>query len=138
MSQAYEIDSDGEYIGIKPLPRSQDVKPKCCPDCRTVVHSIGRYGRLLSFLRLRFLERKHLITVERSLKSCAYKLNQGETKGKDLPNIIKKLQKVLDSIKMGPTEKVFEACGGNTQVEVCTVPSTQAYHTNSSSFGNFL
>lgn len=120
MEQAYNFDSDGECTGIKPLSFSQDIKPKCCPDCRAIVHSTRRYGRLISFLRLRFLERKHLITVESSLKACAYKI--GQVDRKKLPPIIGKLKKTLKDIKKGPTQKVFEACGGNTQIEVPCPP----------------
>jgi len=126
MTQAYDIGADGEYIALKPLLRSDDVKPKCCPDCRSVVHSVGRYGRLLSFLRLRFLERKHLIALERSLKACAYHLSQDDT---DSSKIVGSLQRILKDIKNGPTQKVFEACGGSNQIDVpapATKPVIQA------------
>ena len=123
MNQAYKIDANGDFIGIKPLSMSQDIKPKCCPDCRTIVHSIGRYGRLVNFLRLRFLERKHLISVEMSLKACAYKLSQADTKKEKLVKITEKLEDVMKEIRSGPTQKVFMACGGNNQVEVPPPPN---------------
>jgi len=123
MSQAYTINPNGDFVDVKPLLRSDDVKPKCCPDCRVVVHSVGRYGRLLNFLRLRFLERKHTMAIGRSLKACAYKLSQDEIDDKGLATIEKKLHGILKEIKNGPTQLVYDACGGNTQVEVPSPPS---------------
>ena len=122
LSQAYEIDEEGNFTATKPLLRTDQVKPKCCPDCRSPVHSILRYGRILSFLRLRFLERKHLMSVENSLKICAYKLSNEEN-NTPLDNILKSLQRTLTEIDNGPTKKVFEACGGDSQVEVPPPPS---------------
>ena len=123
MAQAYSMNSNGDYVDVKPLLRSDDVKPKCCPDCRVVVHSVGRYGRLLNFLRLRFLERKHTMATGRSLKVCAYKLSQDDIDDKGLATIEKRLHGILKEIKNGPTQSVYEACGGNAQVEVPSPPS---------------
>ena len=62
IQQAYEVDPHGNFTGLKSLlDNCQDIKPKTCPDCRSIVHSVKRYGRLLSFVRLRILERKHII-----------------------------------------------------------------------------
>lgn len=123
MTQAYTM-SDEEYTEVKTMTRNDNIKPKCCPDCRSVVHSVARYGRLLSFLRLQFLERKHLMGIGRSLSACAQKLIKSTAKDKqNLINIEKNLLKILKAMKNGPTQKVFEACGGNEQVHVPVPPS---------------
>lgn len=100
------------------MSHRDDIKPKCCPECRAVLHSVRRYGRIISFLRLRFLEHKHLISINQKLKICARSLEQSETK--ELPSIIKRLKQRMTTLKDGPTQRVFEACGGNTQIEVPT------------------
>jgi hypothetical protein len=45
-------------------------------------------------------------------------LEQSETK--ELPSIIKRLKQLMTTLKDGPTQRVFEACGGNTHIEVPT------------------
>lgn len=123
VSQAY-TKSDEEYTEIKPIARNDNIKPKCCPDCRAVVHSVSRYGRLLSFLRLQFLERKHLMAIGRSLTACANKLSKTTSKDRNaLIKIEKNVLKVLKDMENGPTQKVFAACGGNEQVHVPSPPS---------------
>ena len=124
MSQAY-VKSDDEYVDTKIIHRNENIKPKCCPDCRAVVHSVARYGRLLSFLRLQFLERKHLMKIGRSIEACAHKLSQqniGNDKRKYM-SLESTLRKILKNLKNGPTQKVFEACGGNSQVQVPSPPN---------------
>ncbi len=118
MVQAYKTDPQGNYTGIKSLLENcQDVKPKTCPDCRAVVHSIKRYGRLLSFVRLRVLERKHIMKVERSLHMIAARIESLDAKVK------KALRGIEEEIGRGPMKKVFEACGANIDVELPSPPT---------------
>lgn len=131
MSQAYTRSETG-YSGIATMTRNDNIKPKCCPECRAVVHSVARYGRLLSFLRLQFLERKHLMKIGDSLRDCAKGLESiadkssaktSINKKKYIITLEKRLLKILKDMKNGPTQKVFEACGGNEQVEIPSPPS---------------
>lgn len=116
VSEAYEFDSDGTCTGIRYMSHRDDIKPKCCPECRMVLHSVMRYGRVVSFLRLRFLEYKHILSVENSIKVYARALDQMERK--KLPNIVNGLQKLMANLKEGPTQKIINACERNAQLEV--------------------
>lgn len=120
ISQAYELDENGDFVGVKSLIEHCDaVKPKTCPDCRAVVHSTKRYGRLLSFIRLRVLERKHIMSIERSLQMLSKKL---ETEGSS-SNVEKSLKRIEKDISKGPMKKIFEACNADAQVEVPSPPT---------------
>ena len=104
LHEFYEIQNINNFV--RPRNPSQGIysgKPKTCPDCRGIIHSIYRYGRVLRYHELRVLERKHNMLVERRL----YRERSA-----------KNLVKVEKFLKSGPMMKVYEACGGSSQVEV--------------------
>lgn len=123
MNQAYEIDDDGNFINIRSLlDHCNDVKPKACPECRNIVHSVKRYGRLLSFVRLRVMERKHIMAIERSLLLVSRKIKQSYNKD-DVVQIEKSLQRIEKDFAKGPMRKIFEACAADSRVEVPFPPT---------------
>jgi hypothetical protein len=103
MSAFYKASGDGVFIQPKSPSPDISANPKCCPDCRAVIHSIYRYGRVLRFAELRVLERKHIMEIHQKLQRASS---------------VRRLKKILGMIEAGPMRRVFEACGGNNQVEV--------------------
>lgn len=120
IDSAYDIDVDGNFRALRSL-YSSDIteKSKGCPDCRAPIHSINRYGRILKFSELRSLERKHMMSIDRSLKI----LNSGSME-RNL-NTISILQDLEDQIKQSPMKQVWEASRGDLDVEVPKPPTTQ-------------
>jgi hypothetical protein len=103
LSAFYEACGDGIFIQPKSPSPDISANPKCCPDCRAVIHSICRYGRVLRFAELRVLERKHIMAIHQKLQRASS---------------VRRLTSILGMIEAGPMRRVFEACGGNNQVEV--------------------
>lgn len=110
LHSVYKTGDNGEYVGIQTAPTigGEIQKPKCCPDCRAVIHSVNRYGRVLHHADIRVLERKHLMGIDRRLKHLS---RLGNPNPKKVHALITKMK------EDGPMRRVYEACGGNTQVE---------------------
>jgi hypothetical protein len=120
LSEAYDVDEYGDFVKPKPLLGNvESSKPKVCPDCRSPVHSVKRYGRLLSFFRLRFLEMKHLMSIDKSLQLCS------QSTSMDYPRFDNVLGRIEKDIFNAPMKAVYEACGGESQVEVPPPPVRQ-------------
>lgn len=116
LSEVYSRDErSASWTGLKRL-RDADVseKPKCCPDCRSGIHSIKRYGRLLRLIELRSLERKHLMLIDRTLDVFSRPGVEG---------LVKKLTKILKTIERSPMQAVYEACQASEHVEVPPPPA---------------
>ena len=75
---AYERNLEGTFVDLKELSSPGASKPKSCPDCRSVIHFVKRYGRIISFHRLHALEIKHTMTVQYQLQMTSLFL-QDET-----------------------------------------------------------
>lgn len=111
LSDVYEKDlTTGEFIATIPIVNGNvDGGEKRCPECRQIVQTVYRYGRIFRFMELRGLERKHSAHVEQSIEDCL----------KFQPaRIIKQMSKILKQIEEGPMKRVYEACGGDKQVEI--------------------
>ena len=107
---------------VEPLPlRDANVseRPLVCPDCRSPIEGVFRYGRLLNFSMIRGLERKHLMAVDALLDELAELAEQPLASVSDS----KAVDTVLDQIRRGPMQSLFEACGGSPLVEVPVPPS---------------
>jgi len=132
MNEVYVKDDAGEeFIKIRPL-READIseKPKTCPDCRSVIHSIRRYGRLLRLAELRSLERKHLMLVHESLRQISIERGSMplETKlnGQALVTV---LLAVSQQILKSPMRKIYQVCHGKKFSEVPQPPMQPLLHT---------
>jgi hypothetical protein len=108
-----------EYVALNPLAHANiSEKPRSCPQCRKVVHSINRYGRIFRLSELRSLERKHAISVDQLLSKWRHQL---EENGKDHAYLRKRLEKAKKRIEQGPMMRVYEACPPETR-DLCEVP----------------
>lgn len=81
-------------------------KPKTCPDCRKMIHSIYRFGRILRFSELRALERKHSMEINASLKHVENRLEHGH----EHEQLIKQIKALQLQIRKSPMTTVYEAC----------------------------
>jgi len=111
MNQVYRReDASGAFIGLLPL-RDADIteKPKCCPECRTHISGVLRYGRLLQFSGLRVLERKHMADVGATLNAIQNNM--------DNPKMATVIDEALERIERSPMRLVFEACAGSADIE---------------------
>ncbi len=114
MEKVYEKNED-DFISTKTLFAGEiNPRPRCCPVCRAIVHSIFRYGRVINFAELHSLERKHSMEMQSYLDKYSQRL--GDVNFEDLKDIIEK-------IKKGPMYRVFEACKASDQVEVKPPPA---------------
>jgi len=114
MDLVYEKQGD-DFITTKTLLAGQiDPKPRCCPDCRAVIHSVFRYGRVINFAELHSLERKHSMEMLRLLDE--YSLALEYTRFEAVESVVRK-------IKKSPMHRVFEACAASDQVEVNAPPT---------------
>jgi hypothetical protein len=117
MNSIYESDINGNPIGLRSFnPSEITEKGILCPDCRHPINSIFRYGRILKFSELRALERKTIISLEKTLKSLDMVQNDNEIE------ILKLLEK---RIELSPMKTVWQACGGNCDLLLSKPPSTQ-------------
>lgn len=136
IAAVYETNESGPFTGLKSLAGSGvGEKPKQCPDCRAVIHSIRRYGRVLRLIELRGLERKSMMFVQRALQNVAGRL---ETTKK---GALVALEKVEKSIRRSPMRVIFEACGGNRVVETAPPPSApliRCLELKATVFGRFV
>ena len=86
--------------------------PKACPDCRAVIHSVLRYGRLLRYSELKVLERKHAIQIDSRIARLSTPPNvvDGESEQQAWINRFCQLGSLLTLVRKGPTQKV--CCSG--------------------------
>jgi len=116
IDKVYEKDNaSSSFTGLVPLRGSDVTGPKTCPLCRSVIHSVRRYGRFLRLAELRSLERKHMLMVDRSLDQFSRNLD----KGRDLLRGLKELE---IGIRKSPMRKVYEACGRIDGIEPAPPP----------------
>jgi hypothetical protein len=114
MELAYEKLED-DYITTKTLLAGEiDPKPRCCPDCRAVIHSVFRYGRVTNFAELHSLEKKHSMKIQSSLDKYSQALEHTK---------VEAIERVISKIKRSPMHCVFEACAASDQVEVNAPPT---------------
>mmetsp|Transcript_15592 Transcript_15592/g.23027 ORF Transcript_15592/g.23027 Transcript_15592/m.23027 type:complete len:323 (-) Transcript_15592:112-1080(-) len=111
LQSVYRKGDNGEFVDIQAASTTggEVQKPKSCPDCRAVIHSVNRYGRVLRHADIRVLERKHLMGIDRRLKHLSRSENPSPKK---ISALITKMK------KDGPMRRVYEACGGNAQMKV--------------------
>lgn len=110
----------GKYSATKPLTSSTiSEKPKTCPDCRSRVHSVKRYGRILRLAELRALERKHMSNVEKSFPRLRAAFETNEVTSDIL---LKRLEKLMTKLNASPMKKVYDACDVKDGVEVPRPP----------------
>lgn len=75
LTSVYETSTLGNYVGLKTLRGSAvSEKPRQCSECRSIIHSVRRYGRYLRLVELRSLERKHLMMVNHTVASISKKV----------------------------------------------------------------
>ena len=115
LGQVYDVDTQsGDFLGIKPFAgASVTERPASCPDCRSPIHSIRRYGRLLRLSELRSLERKRLMTIDRTfrlLTERSFATGPRQLKG---PELVESLCKLKDDILQSPMRQVLVACRDN-------------------------
>ena len=90
-------------------------RPKSCPDCRSVIGSIYRYGRVIKNIELNVLERKHAVSIEAHLK---------KTTDIPAPQRKDKLVKIMKLVKISPKRRVYEAASRKSSGSVdCPKPS---------------
>ena len=111
LSAAYSQDPSGNYVDLKSLSNvgANDAK---CPDCRSIIHSVKRYGRVTSLHCLRASERKHMMQVKKKLSFLSNSVNREGLDEEQLRNIIVRLNVLEVEIEQGPMLKVYQACGG--------------------------
>jgi hypothetical protein len=81
--------------------------PKSCLECRSVIHSVFRYGRVLRYAELKVLERKHALYVENlfmSLPNINHDNNAIDLL--TLKSYKKYFQDALRAVERGPLQEV--------------------------------
>eukprot|EP00804_Cyclotella_cryptica_P021863 CCRYP_000836-RA/>CCRYP_000836-RA protein AED:0.40 eAED:0.12 QI:0/0/0/0.5/1/1/6/0/1669 len=111
LNTAYKQNNVGEYIGVENLGNIVS-EPKSCPDCRSVIHSVKRYGRLTAFHCLRSFERKHMMKVDIKLSLLSSSFERAGLNHKALEKLLVRLEALEAEIALSPMLKVFQACGG--------------------------
>lgn len=100
------------YFGVETATE----KAKVCPECRSPIDRVYRYGRAIRLIELRALERKHLASVQAALGSITDSVLVGAA--------LKKTDAILKEILQSPMRKVYEASGGaKSGLEVPVAPS---------------
>lgn len=120
IDRVYETDELGKPLkGLKPLS-GIDVseKPKQCPECRCVIHSVRRYGRVLRLAELRSLERKHMMMVNQALLILSKRVERTWD-----DRTVNKLRELEREIRKSPMRRVFEACRGAVAMDTSPPPS---------------
>jgi hypothetical protein len=115
ISAVYETDNTGKtFTGLKSLigASSGDGKPQQCPECRSAIHSVRRYGRFLRLVELRGLERKHVMIVDTALAQLSGLLSNATA----TPKLLLALEKLEAFIRRSPMRIVFEACEGDMEI----------------------
>lgn len=116
----YEM-SGASFTGLKSLVGSSltgNGKQQQCPECRAIIHSVRRYGRVLRLMELRSLERKHVMMAESALAQQATLVTE-QTASQD---VLTSLQRLEHFIRKSPMTKVFEACDGVMDIAVPPPP----------------
>jgi hypothetical protein len=114
------------YSALKPLADADiSEKPRSCPQCRKVVHSINRYGRIFRLSELRSLERKHAMNLDRLLTACRRRVDSSTEQ--DYSLLVQELDKLKLRIKKGPMISVYEACPPAMR-DLCEVPKPPLTH----------
>jgi hypothetical protein len=111
MSEVYERTATDsiEYTSTKRLASASiNEKPRTCPECRQVIHSINRYRRILRLSELRSLERKHSMEIHALLKHVENKLENQH--GQQHDDLIKPINELQIRIRKSPMTRVYEAC----------------------------
>ena len=111
LNSAYTQDQSGDYIGLQSLSTVGANNAKC-PDCRNVIHSVKRYGRLISLHCLRASERKHMMQVNTKLNLLTHSANREGLDKEQLDKIMKRGEVLGREIEQGPMLKVYQASGG--------------------------
>jgi hypothetical protein len=113
-----------DYVALKLLSGADiNEKPRTCPDCRRIAHSIYRYGRIFRFSELRALERKHKMIMNHKLACLVSLFKQQKATGKCLLRDIDRLEK---DICKGPMATIWEACAGNKLLVDLLKPPSEA------------
>lgn len=110
MSEVYQTATrdSNQYVSLKPLSNAEiSEKPRTCPDCRSVAHSIYRFGRIFRLSELRALERKHKAVVDQELRYVSTLLEKDCESSADLINRVERLEK---RILKSPMTKVRDSC----------------------------
>ena len=108
---------EGSWVHVRPLSAAEDIgKPKSCPACKAVIHSVYRYGRMIRNSELRLLERKFRYYIT-SVLSTVSQQESGLKKLYALEELI------TTATKRTPTRKLYEAMQGKGQVEIAEPPS---------------
>ena len=76
-----------------------------CPECRSPIDRIFRYGRAIRLIELRALERKHLASVQRALALITDAMKASAA--------LKKTDTILKLILQSPMRIIYEASGGS-------------------------
>ena len=134
MTEVYEESSpgSGDFVTLKSLAEANlNEKPLSCPDCRSVIHSVCRYGRLLRLSELRSLERKSLMGIDQTLKVISRRVDsqQEASDRKKQEDLVKKLEKLEGRLLVSPMRKVYNACHDRSQFEVPKPPTRPLLHT---------
>jgi hypothetical protein len=97
-----------DCIALKPLSLANiNEKPRTCPDCRRIAHSIYRYGRIFRLSELRALERKYKVFIDQELACLERIFDQAKEPSK---NLLRRINQLERRICKGPMVKVYEAC----------------------------
>jgi hypothetical protein len=136
--KVYQKDPNSDaFVGL--ISRGNDVneKSKQCPECRGIIHSVRRYGRLLRLIELRSLERKHMAMMgqalminEKRISSLASRPPVPTVAAKERKGMLDHLEKVEREIRRSPMNRIFEACVCNCKasanlVEAVAPPTSQ-------------
>mgnify|MGYP000563149247 CR=1 FL=1 len=78
--------------------------PRGCPECRSPIDKVYRYGRRIRLIELRALERKHLASIQQALDSI--------TDSMETDKAFVKTKSILNEIQNSPMQKIFEASRG--------------------------
>lgn len=106
-----------ELTWARPIPLSEadGDPPKACPSCKTIIHGVFRYGRVVQHKELLVMERKFLLY-------CKQELAANETV-KDPLHRATSMKLIYDNIMTGgPSQKLFNIVGGDSQMEVPAPP----------------
>ena len=101
--------STGRWLATLPFENGISFnKPRGCPECRAVIHSINRYGRVIRTAELIVLENKHATSVHADFNDADLQPPHKR---------VKLLKQVLKKIMKGPKRIVFEASGGSLETQ---------------------
>lgn len=94
MSEHYQVDSGGKYIGIVPSHSSAELRqPPTCPTCRQAIRS-PRFGRVYKRADLDILERNIAFSMSRNLSAAREIFDKASTP--DMRNVLVSGLKVLE------------------------------------------